>query len=1256
MAYPYINNTLKEYFLNGGRQIIQIDVAFSNKQTLQLTGADIVSESLVIDRAGVSGNTLELGACIASELTFSLENQDGRFSQLDWVGAELTVRIGNGTASLPMGIYIVDEAPKRRTHMSISALDRMVNFDQYISAATLKSLWDASPTITELVRRVCELCGVTCATAIGSYPNASYTPEILNNEHNLTYRQLLMYCCGIMGKCAYMDWDGNLRIEFPQATTASAEIITEAHRYDSELEDYSITVTGIMFVDSDDTVVVYGTENYAFDLSDNPFASSDTISQLTGLIGLSYTPFSASTLPLPHLYPYDWVTFRRGDDSYRGILTSVTFHLSGACDIASTGESPAAHERANVSRSTATLIRKSQETVDQKVADSLDIAKVNAAQLIRNAGSGHIYHEYVDDADGNPVEVATYILDGNSPETSQHQWKWSLGGFGYSDDYGQTFGTAMTMNGEINADYVTTGVLNANLLRAGIIQGQKGNSFWNLTTGEFHIEGTGDNDKSKVFIYTPTPPYYVGDLWVTQRDDSSGVVGYMVAGYGVVGNTASGEGGKIMTCTYTRTSGDFNEADWSLITNYVSDNDLQILEQRVSNAEFNISANTASIQSKASTEVTDYLGNRIEAAESTITQQADQIELKVSESDVTGDYVIGKINLTSTTAKIAARNIELAGAVTISSLDADAQGKLVTGTTSQNQYYLSTSSDTLTGGTWSNSVTWESGRYIWTRVATTRTYADRSTDIVYSTAVYDSNLTTANLANTTARGALSKSESVYYRSTTNATPTISKTTSIGTDANTSNAWEYVLPCPKNGCYFYTCEKYTDKAGNVTFSAVRHMANTTYTALWCSSKDSAYIDGAHIYAGSVTTDQLEANCVTSAKIAANAITAGKIATGAVTAEKISVTNLAALNATIGGFYITNSTNDGTSAAGGHVYATSLYAHSGDGTYEYEVGIKGDGNSTTAQSGNLAFYVKRITKGKAWSTAENRFYITKSGTLYAQGATISGNITATLGKIGGLVIEGNALHTEGQAVGSQMANSVALSTTPFTRTTGNETHNDLNFAIGAGFGVTKTGDMYASNIKVISANVSTLTAGHNSKVAGWTFQSWGANTTGKSISSGTYNASTTSSYSIYINNSGGIELNHNNTRVIYLSHTTGKITCVNVTETGSDQRLKHDIKYLSPEQSAEFIYSARPCEFRYNNDPDELHHGFIAQDIEKNLVDDWSLIGKLDRVDDDNNVVGHYKTLAYQEFIADIVATLQLQHQEIEALKKEVRHGV
>lgn len=62
-------------------------------------------------------------------------------------------------------------------------------------------------------------------------------------------------------------------------------------------------------------------------------------------------------------------------------------------------------------------------------------------------------------------------------------WKWSVNGLGYSKDGGETFGTAITMDGAIVANYITTGTMSADRIRTGVLQDEKGNTNWNLSTG-----------------------------------------------------------------------------------------------------------------------------------------------------------------------------------------------------------------------------------------------------------------------------------------------------------------------------------------------------------------------------------------------------------------------------------------------------------------------------------------------------------------------------------------------------------------------------------------------------------------------------------------------------------------------------------------------------------------------------------------------------------------------------------------------------
>lgn len=104
-----------------------------------------------------------------------------------------------------------------------------------------------------------------------------------------------------------------------------------------------------------------------------------------------------------------------------------------------------------------------------------------------------------------------------------------------------------------------------------------------------------------------------------------------------------------------------------------------------------------------------------------------------------------------------------------------------------------------------------------------------------------------------------------------------------------------------------------------------------------------------------------------------------------------------------------------------------------------------------------------------------------------------------------------------------------------------------------------------------------------------------------------------------------------------------------ESYSDRRLKHGIESLDREKSSAFILSLRPCRFIYNYDSlGHYRHGLIAQEVLESVGDeDWAVCSE--NPDKDGNM---YYALDKSELIADLIATVQLQYEEIKELKKAV----
>lgn len=95
----------------------------------------------------------------------------------------------------------------------------------------------------------------------------------------------------------------------------------------------------------------------------------------------------------------------------------------------------------------------------------------------------------------NPQELL--IMDTADASTAKKIWRWNLSGLGYSSTgYNGTYKTAITQDGHIVADFIDTGILTANIIRAGIMQSTNGEFSFNLESGHISasdIDITGGN-------------------------------------------------------------------------------------------------------------------------------------------------------------------------------------------------------------------------------------------------------------------------------------------------------------------------------------------------------------------------------------------------------------------------------------------------------------------------------------------------------------------------------------------------------------------------------------------------------------------------------------------------------------------------------------------------------------------------------------------------------------------------------------------
>lgn len=127
--------------------------------------------------------------------------------------------------------------------------------------------------------------------------------------------------------------------------------------------------------------------------------------------------------------------------------------------------------------------RSTEVTMEHKypTKSSLDYAVTQATEMITGGLGGHVVIKMTE---GEPNEIL--IMDTNDINTAVNVLRINMNGIGFSHNgYEGPFHTAWTIDGSFVADFITSGTLRANLVKAGILSAETGNNYWNLDTGQF---------------------------------------------------------------------------------------------------------------------------------------------------------------------------------------------------------------------------------------------------------------------------------------------------------------------------------------------------------------------------------------------------------------------------------------------------------------------------------------------------------------------------------------------------------------------------------------------------------------------------------------------------------------------------------------------------------------------------------------------------------------------------------------------------
>lgn len=612
-----VSPTIIELLNKNYRQIVKISVSGKNGNFV-ITESEILQGSLQIDRYCVSGSKIEVGSAIAAELSFDLKNDNGKYDDTVFEGAELYVQIGikdwtvTGTTPtywIPCGHFIIDTPPRHKTTIKVSALDRMMLFDRLVDRSRLSF----PMTVEDLLSRICSICSVTMVSNLTKLVNRTYTIKECPEDASITYRTLLQWCTALMGACAFMNSDGNLEIKWYEPTGIT---ITPSERYDSDMYENDISISGVYFKDNEEgKEYIAGSDSYCLDLSGNELVQGyqqlviDTL--YVALKDFDYRPYEASVKPMPYLYPMDKISYVDSKGvTHSTIVTNVNFVMNQNTKIAGKGETAQneSYDKNNgLTKQQAAIL----EVIRKKVESGITSREQAALEMNRLlANSMGLYRTEVKQDDGS---TKYYFHDGQTPETSNIIYTFQVNGFAWTKhwnngnpiwEYGMTKDGNALMNVlaayKITADYIEAGSITADKIATSYKE--------SVTT---QIEKTVDG---KLVNYVTTVDMQSA---IKQASDS-------------------------ITTTVSKTH--VTKQEYAQSQNGVN-NQLSNLNRKIDNAK---------------TEM-----------KSEIKQTAESINSTVSKK-VGKDEIISAINQTAESVKIKANHIELTGNVSISALTTDA--------------------------------------------------------------------------------------------------------------------------------------------------------------------------------------------------------------------------------------------------------------------------------------------------------------------------------------------------------------------------------------------------------------------------------------------------------------------------------------------------------------------------------------------------------------------------------------------------------
>ena len=462
-----VTNQLKTESLLNSNYYVTANAVLRDGTTLSLEKEDFYLDGNGIVDSSDSGD-FPIGVAIEKTATLALVNDDGRFSDYNFAGAQFTLflnlQLSDRLETIRRGTFIVSKKPATSDEINLTLLDYMSKAETDYNTNLIFPC-----SVREVLEDACQQTGIVLGDAV--FKNADY--QVQKKPENTTFRAVIGMVAALAGGNARIDENDNLRIiTFDDgADTITLETVPwydingntildiDSNEIETILERKGfkpnfinnltydvddVVVTGVKYVNNE-TEYKYGTDGYVITIDNKLLTGNEQVGvDLIGkeLVGMRLRPFSCDSIAIGYATFGDRITFSdiKGN-IYYSYLTDVDFAFSGSTSFSCNAKSM---EDINADYPDSMQVEVDNIKKDSEKKITAYDAKLKQMNELAANTLGFYYTEEIQ-ADGSTV---SYRHDKPTLTDSKVIYKTGVDGFFLSVDGGRTWKAGFDSNGD----------------------------------------------------------------------------------------------------------------------------------------------------------------------------------------------------------------------------------------------------------------------------------------------------------------------------------------------------------------------------------------------------------------------------------------------------------------------------------------------------------------------------------------------------------------------------------------------------------------------------------------------------------------------------------------------------------------------------------------------------------------------------------------------------------------------------------------